>query len=315
MENAQAAAQQRLIGSLMVLLAAVGFSAKAVLVKLAYAYSVELDAITLMTLRMLFALPFFLVVAFWLQRQTHIPAPTRRELGLIAVLGILGFYLASLLDFSGLAYIPAGLERLILFLYPTLVVVFSALFYRRSITIRERGALVLSYLGIVVVFLQPLAVIPARLWLGVALVFGSAVVFALYLILSGAQLRRSGSIAYTAYAMTAASLAAGVHFGVSHPVSALDLPLQVYGLALLMALLSTVLPAFLMHAGIHRIGAGPASIMGSAGPVATLFLAWWLLDEPLTLVQMAGTAMILAGVVFVSRAGAPTQKLKRIAMS
>ncbi len=315
MENVQTTAQQRMLGSLMVLLAAVGFSAKAVLVKLAYGYSAGLDAITLMTLRMLFALPFFLVVAFWLQRQTHIPTPTRRELGLIAVLGILGFYLASLLDFSGLAYIPAGLERLILFLYPTLVVLFSALFYRRPVTLRERGALTMSYLGIVVVFLQPLAVVPVRLWLGVALVFGSAVVFALYLMLSGAQVRRSGSIAYTAYAMTAASLAAGVHFGISHPVSALELPLQVYGLALLMALLSTVLPAFLMHAGIHRIGAGRASIMGSTGPVATLFLAWWLLGEPLTLVQMAGTAMILAGVVFVGRAGIPTQKTKRIATS
>jgi len=314
-ENVQATAQQRLLGSLMVLLAAVGFSAKAVLVKLAYAYSTELDAITLMTLRMLFALPFFLVVALWLQRQTRIQAPSRRELGLIAVLGMLGFYLASLLDFSGLAYIPAGLERLILFLYPTLVVLFSALFYRRPVTIRERGALVLSYLGIVVVFLQPLAVVPVRLWLGVALVFGSAVVFALYLMLSGARMRRSGSIAYTAYAMTAASLAVGIHFGVSHPVSALDLPLQVYGLALLMALLSTVLPAFLMHAGIHRIGAGPASIMGSTGPVATLFLAWWLLDEPLTLVQLAGTAMILAGVVFVSRTGVSTQKPERISTS
>jgi len=312
-ENRQATAQQRLLGSLMVLLAAMGFSAKAVLVKLAYAYSTGLDAITLMTLRMLFALPFFLVVAFWLQRQSHIPAPTRRELGLIAVLGMLGFYLASLLDFSGLAYIPAGLERLILFLYPTLVVLFSALFYRRPVTRRERGALVLSYLGIMVVFLQPLAVVPARLWLGVALVLGSAVVFALYLMLSGAQVRRSGSVTYTVYAMTAASLAAGVHFGVSHPVSALDLPLQVYGMALLMALLSTVLPAFLMHAGIHRIGASPASIMGTTGPVATLFLAWWLLDEPVTLVQMAGTAMILAGVVLVSRAGVSTQKPKGVA--
>ena len=315
MENVQANAQQRLIGSFMVLLAAAGFSAKAILVKLAYAYSAELDAITLMTLRMLFALPFFLVVALWLQRQTHIPAPTRRELGLIAVLGMLGFYLASLLDFSGLAYIPAGLERLILFLYPTLVVLFSALFYRRPVTIREKLALTMSYLGIVVVFLQPLAVVPARLWLGVALVFGSAVVFALYLILSGARVRRSGSIAYTTYAMTAASLAAGVHFGISHPVTALDLPLQVYGLALLMALFSTVLPAFLMHAGIHHVGAGPASIIGSTGPVATLFLAWWLLDEPLTLVQMAGAAMILTGVVFVSRTGVSTQKPKGIATS
>jgi len=292
----------------MVLIAAVGFSAKAVLAKLAYANSAQLDAITLMTLRMLFALPFFLAVALWLKRQGHVPSPTRRELGLTAVLGTMGFYLASLLDFSGLAYIPAGLERLILFLYPTLVVLFSALVYRRPVTVREGGALALSYLGIAVVFLQPMEAVPARLWWGAALVFGSAVVFALYLMLSGAQVRRSGSVAYTAYVMTAASIAAGTHFGVSHSVTALDLPMQVYGLALLMAVLSTVLPAFLMHAGIHRIGASPASIVGSIGPVATLFLAWLLLDEPLTTVQIAGTTMVLTGVVLVSRGAVSTQK-------
>jgi len=302
-DNVQSDARQNLIGSFMVLLGAVGFSTKAVLVKLAYGYSAELDAGTLMALRMLFALPFFLLAVFWVQRQADRPIPTGQELFVVAVLGMLGFYLAGLLDFSGLAYIPAGLERLILFLYPTLVVLFSALWYSRPVTTRERGALALCYLGIAMVFLQPLEIIPAQLSLGVALVFGSAVVFALYLMLSGARMQRLGSMAFTAYAMTAASLAAAAHFAISHPLSALDLPVQVYGLALLMALLSTVLPAFLMHAGIHRIGAGSASIIGSIGPVFTLFLAWWMLGEPVTLAQTIGTTMILTGAVWVSRGG------------
>lgn len=307
MANPDSPGQQRLTGNLMVVLAALGFSAKAVLAKLAYGYSAQLDAITLMTLRMLFSLPFFLVVLFWLQKRGEAPTLTRRETGLIAVLGVMGFYLASFLDFSGLAYIPAGLERLILFLYPTLVVLFSALFYRRPIPVHEGGALILSYLGIAVVFFQPPGTVPARLWLGIALVFGSAVVFALYMMLSGSQVRRFGSIAFTAWAMMAASFAAGVHFGVSHSMDALDLPVPVYGLALLMALLSTVMPAFLMNAGIRRIGASSASIIGSTGPVATLFLAWLLLDETVTVVQMAGMLMILAGITLVGRGAASPQ--------
>ncbi len=131
------------------------------------------------------------------------------------------------------------------------------------------------------------------------------------MMLSGTQVRRSGSIVFTAYAMIAASLAAGVHFGVSHPMASLDLPVPVYGLALLMALLSTVLPAFLMNAGIHRIGASSASIIGSTGPVATLFLAWLLLEEPLTVMQMAGTVMILAGITLVGRGAVSPHEQRR----
>jgi len=303
--------QQHLAGCLMVLLAAIGFSLKAVLVKLAYAYSAQLDAITLMSLRMLFSLPFFLVVMLWLRWQQDSSLPGCRELGVIAALGAMGFYLASFLDFLGLAYLPAGLERLILFLYPTFVVLFSALFYRRPMSVRESSALMLSYLGITVVFLQAVNNMPSQLWLGVALVFASAVVFALYMMLSGSQVRRTGSIAFTAYAMTAASLASGLHFTISYPLTALDLPLQVYGLALLMALLSTVLPAFLMNAGIHRIGASSASIIASTGPVMTLLLAWSLLDEPLTVVQITGTAMILGGVMIAGRENGTVQQQKR----
>ena len=172
-------------GGLLVLLAAVGFSAKAVLVKLAYAYSPTLDAITLMSLRMLFSLPIFLLVALWSHRNGKQAHLTRRELMTVAGLGILGFYLAGFLDFAGLSYISAGLERLILFLYPTLVVLFSAVFFRKSMHTRERIALLLSYLGIALVFSSNAMVYTPRLVLGSVLVFGAALSFALYILISG----------------------------------------------------------------------------------------------------------------------------------
>ncbi|MFQ5487642.1 MAG: DMT family transporter [Gammaproteobacteria bacterium] len=294
-------AHSRLIGSLLVLLGALGFSSKAVLVKLAYGSSPQLDAITLMTLRMLFALPFFLLVAGWLQGRHQETRLTINDGLLIAGLGVLGFYLSGLLDFSGLAYISAGLERLILFLYPTLVVLFSALCYRRPIQRRERLALLVSYAGIGVVFSGQMTGNSPRLMLGAGLVFTAAVTFALYLMISGQVVRRVGSLRFTAYAMSVACLASVLHFAASHELAALALPAKVYGLALLMALLATVIPAFLMNAGIQHLGAGPAAIIGSTGPVATLLLAWLLLGETLTMLQLAGTALILGGVLINNR--------------
>lgn len=294
-------AHSRLIGSLLVLLGALGFSSKAVLVKLAYGSSPQLDAITLMTLRMLFALPFFLLVAYWSRGRHEGARLNGHDSLLIAVLGVLGFYLAGILDFSGLAHISAGLERLILFLYPTLVVLFSALYYRRPIHHRERLALLLSYAGIAVVFSSQMTGHTTRFMLGAAQVFGAAVTFALYLMFSTRVVRRVGSLRFTAYAMSVASLATLLHFAASHELHALILPGEVYGLALLMALLATVIPAFLLNAGIHRIGAEPAAIISSSGPVATLLLAWLLLGETLSSVQLAGTALILSGVLISGR--------------
>ncbi len=308
MDRVQTASRQYLLGSLMVLLGALGFSTKAVLVKLAYSYSALLDASMLMALRMLFSLPFFLAVALWLRQRRGVSPPAFRDMGAIALLGVMGFYVAGYLDFAGLAYIPAGLERLILFLYPTLVVMLAAVFYRSPITMRIGAALALSYFGTAVVFFQPLPVAPPQLSLGALLVFGSALVFALYTLLSGVQMRRSGSVVFTAYAMTAASLAAVAHYVIGHGTALPDLPPQVYALAALMALLSTVLPAFLMHAGIHRIGAGQASMIGSIGPVMTLYLAWVFLEEQVGMIQLMGTAMIIAGVLLISRGAGQTRK-------
>lgn len=299
--------QQLIIGCLFVLLAAFGFSAKSILVKLAYAYSTQLDALTLMLLRMAISLPFFLVVAAWTNRPSSNISDNQKmrtvDWLIVVILGFLGYYLSSLLDFEGLAYISAGLERLILYLYPTFVVLLTACVYRKSINRHQCYALVLSYAGILLVYAnQQLQSNTPGLFLGSALVATSALTFAIFMVSSGILIRRIGSMRFTAYTMTVACVLTGVHFMVKHSAYPQTFPAEVYGLAGIMAIFSTVLPSFLMNAGIQRIGAGSASIISSAGPIGTLVLAYFLLDEKLTIAQLAGTVLVLVGVYVVSRA-------------
>jgi drug/metabolite transporter (DMT)-like permease len=260
--------RQTLVGCLFVLLGAFGFSAKkAVLVKLAYAYSHQLDAITLMALRMAISLPFFLAVALW---SANDPINTkdaqrlnRHDWLMIFGLGLLGYYIASFLDFAGLQYISAGLERLIIFLYPTFVVLFTAARQRKAINRYQAIALALSYAGIILVFVDNIAAMSSGLLLGSALVLASAIAFAFFLMGSGMMVKRIGSTRFTAYSMTIACLATGLHFVIQHGLKLLNLPNSVYWLALIMAVFSTVLPAFFMNAGIKLIGAGrhPLSVL------------------------------------------------------
>jgi drug/metabolite transporter (DMT)-like permease len=218
----------------------------------------------------------------------------------------LGYYIASFLDFAGLQYISAGLERLIIFLYPTFVVLFTAAIQRRTVNRHQAVSLALSYAGMMLVFVDNMAAMASsRLWLGSALVLASAIAFAFFLMGSGMMVKRIGSTRFTAYSMTVACLATGLHFAIQHGVKLLSLPANVYWLALVMAIFSTVLPAFLMNAGIRRIGAGSASIISSIGPIGTLALAFLLLGETLTLAQLAGTALVLVGVYVVSRRAKP----------
>ncbi|MDP1774973.1 MAG: DMT family transporter [Methylobacter sp.] len=298
--------RQAIFGYLFVLLGAFGFSAKAVLVKLAYSYSHQLDAITLMVLRMAISLPFFLAVALWSANDGATEDAQRlnkQDWLMIFGLGLLGYYIASFLDFAGLQYISAGLERLIIFLYPTFVVLFTAALQRRSINRYQAVALALSYAGMMLVFVDNMeGMASSGLLLGSALVLASAIAFAFFLMGSGMMVKRIGSTRFTAYSMTVACLATGLHFVIQHGVKLLDLPANVYWLALIMAIFSTVLPAFFMNAGIRRIGAGSASIISSTGPIGTLALAFLLLGETLTIAQLAGTALVLIGVYVVSRA-------------
>ncbi|MGD9172132.1 MAG: DMT family transporter [Candidatus Thiodiazotropha sp.] len=298
--------RQALIGTAFILLGAIGFSAKSVLIKLAYAQSAQIDAITLMALRMLMALPFFLALALWGSKtkgKTH----SREEWIGLLLLGTLGYYLASLLDFQGLLYISAGLERLILFLYPTLVVFLAALIYRKPIGKRQRQALLLSYAGIVLVVGTNPQALTTETLLGSLLVFGSAVAFAVYLTGSGHLIPRFGSRRFTAYSMSAACVVTVLHFLATKPVEQLIPSTEIFGLALALALISTVAPAFLMSAGIRRIGASNAAIIGTVGPVSTLILAYLVLDESLGPIEIIGSLMVLAGVVIVSLAKQRTQ--------
>jgi len=287
----------RFAGAALVLFAAVAFSAKAIFVKLAYRYSV--DAVTLLALRMLLSLPFFLIAALW-SRRARAPRLDARQWLAVGFLGLGGFYLASLFDFLGLQYVSAGLERLVLFIYPTLVVLITRVRDRRPIRRPEIGALLLSYAGIAVVFLHDLRVEGGNIPLGTALVFASAFAYAVYLVGSGELLHRIGTLRLTAYVMTVSSIAAVIQFFATHPPAALVQPRPVYLLALAMALVSTVLPAFLLAAGIRRVGARTASMIGAIGPVSTLVLAAVFLGEPLTAVQLGGAALVLAGVTTVS---------------
>jgi drug/metabolite transporter (DMT)-like permease len=287
------------MGTAFILLGAIGFSAKSVLIKLAYAESAQIDAITLMALRMLMALPFFLIVALWGSKRSGQTYSREEWIGLL-VLGTLGYYLASLLDFQGLQYIPAGLERLILFLYPTLVVFLAGLLYRKPVGKQQRWALLLSYAGIALVFGATPQSLSSENLLGSLLVFGSAVAFAVYLTGSGHLIPRFGSRRFTAYSMSVACVVTLLHFLAIKPVEQLMPSTEILGLALALALISTVAPAFLMSAGIRRIGASNAAIIGTVGPVSTLILAYLVLDESLGPIEIIGSLMVLAGVVTVS---------------
>ena len=290
--------RQNVVGIIFAIVAAVGFSAKAIMVKLAYIEAV--DAITLLALRMAFSLPFFLIVAAMANRNKRSIALSARDKLAVIGLGLLGYYLASYLDFLGLQYISAGLERLILFLYPTMVVLMSALVFKHRIGRTVIFALLVSYAGIALVFLHDMKVLQHDALSGSVLVFASALTYAAYLVGAGHTIARIGATRFTAYAMTVACIACLIQFAITHPITDLNLPSSVYGLSIAMALFSTVLPAFLLAAAIRRIGSMHTSMVGSIGPISTLYLAYVFLGEQFSLIQIAGALLVLAGVLLIS---------------
>jgi drug/metabolite transporter (DMT)-like permease len=279
-------------GFAMAALAAIGFSTKAIL-----AYFHAVDALTLLTLRMLFSLPFFALVALFNARAHHINRLRAQDYRALVILGLSGYYLSSLFDFIGLQYISAGMERLILFLYPTLVILLSAWLLRKPCGKKEVVALLLSYAGIAVVFLGEARFDSEQMWLGAGCVFASTLTYAFYLIGTGEMVARIGAIRFTAYAMLVACAATLLQFFATHSLETLLLPLRVYQLALLMALFSTVLPVFLLSASIRMIGSGHAALIGAIGPAITLLIANVVLEEALSGLQLGGAAMILIGVL------------------
>ncbi len=280
------------------------FSAKAVVVKLAYVYGV--DAETLLALRMLLSVPFFAAALWWTSRGA--PRLRPREHLLLLAIGVLGYYAASYLDFLGLQYISAALERLILYLSPTIVLLLSALLLGRRFTRLDLMALLLSYSGIVLVFWHDVRLDNDGVLLGTMLVFGATVCYAGYLVLSGELVRRVGPIRLTAYAMCVATVAILLQFLLLRPWTSLAQPAPVLWLSVLNAVLCTVLPVFATMMAVDRIGAGSTALAGMIGPVSTIALGYVFLGESISVWQLAGTALVLAGVFVLSRKAGPVNK-------
>ena len=297
-----AAAPARWVGPLFAVIGTLGFSFKAILIKLAYAWH-PVDALTLLALRMLYSAPFFVAMAWWASRRPGNEPLQRRDWLRLAALGFVGYYLASLLDFMGLAYISAALERLVLFLYPTMVVLLSALLLKKPVARATVFALLLSYGGIVFVFWHDLRVAgdAGAVATGGALVFGSAFCYAVYLVGAGDLIGRIGSTRFIALAMLASTAFVLAQFALSRPLAALDVPGSIHALSLAMAVFSTVLPTWLVAEAIRRIGANGTSLVGSLGPVFTIGMGAVILGEPLHAVQLMGAALVLAGVLLVTR--------------
>jgi len=285
------------------LLGAVLFSTKAVMVKLALPYGI--DAVSLLLLRMLFALPIYVAIAVWLHRRStnggsriaitpHLPH--------VIALGMVGYYLASYFDFAGLEFIPASLERVILYLYPTIVLLISALYLKKPVTLHQWIAIALCYVGVwIAIRFGAQTSVPKNYWWGVGLIFLSATTYAIYLVGSGELIPKLGVWVFTCYAMIVSSICVCAHFLLTvEPSTLLDYPWQVYVYGIAMAIFATVIPSFLISAGIKRIGASNAAIIGGIGPVSTIVLASIFLNETFSTAQIIGTAFVIVGVIYIS---------------
>lgn len=287
-----------LVGIILVLASAILFATKSIFIKLAYQEAV--DPVTLLTLRMVFALPFFLVMALVASHRSNTTPLTRRDWGSMFLLGFAGYYMASLLDFMGLQYISAGLERLVLFLYPTMTVLLTAFVLKRPVNRLTWLAIGVSYAGMALVVWPDVHNAGEHLALGMALVFGGALAYACYLVGSGEIIQRLGANRFTGITLSISSLCCVIHFLLVNPFGALAVSPRVLGLGMILAIVCTVLPATMLTNGIRRIGASRAALIGAVGPVATLYLGYAVLGETLVGIQMTGTALVLAGVLMVS---------------
>ena len=286
-------------GLLLAIAGAITFSGKAIIVKLAYRYGV--DAVTLIMLRMLFALPIFAGMAWWASRGKA-PLALRDWLGVLG-LGFCGYYLSSFLDFAGLQYISASLERLILYLNPTFVMLLAWLLYRKKFARLQLAGMALGYCGVVLVFGHEVQLAGQQTLLGAALVFGSAVSYAVYLVYSGELVKRLGSVRLVGLATSIACLFALLQYALLRPLSAaLEVAPPVVWLSVLNATLCTALPVLLVMMAIERIGPALSAQSGMIGPLSTIMMGVLILGEPFTAWIAAGTVLVIAGIFVFSRA-------------
>lgn len=289
-----------LAGLIFTFIGSIFFSTKAVIVKYAFSKT-EVDAVSLLAVRMLFSLPFYLGAA-WLagSRKTNVKL-TRRQWIIILSLGIFGYYLSSLFDFMGLAYISAGLERLILFLYPTFSVLISAFVFKEKIYKLQKIALILTYAGIALAYIGELTVnvhSPGFFW-GSFLVFLCAITFSIYIVGSGRMIPSVGVTKFTAYVMLASTAGVFAHFLIAGSYKVFDQSTDIIWYGLLLGIVATVIPSFLISMGMKKIGSNNVAIISSIGPVSTILQAYLILGEPISWTQIMGTVLVIAGVVLI----------------
>jgi drug/metabolite transporter (DMT)-like permease len=283
---------------------AIAFSGKAIIVKLAYRYQV--DAVTLIMYRMLFALPLFVAMAWWAtfrQGGRRAPPLTRHDWIGVLGLGISGYYLASFLDFAGLSYITASLERLILYLNPTIVLLLGLVLYRRPILPVQMLGMAISYAGVVLVFGHEITQQGGDVALGASLVFGSAICYAVYMVFSGQMVKRLGALRLVGMATTVASLFCILQFVVARPMSAALVAPEVIWLSILNATVCTAVPVMLVMMAIERIGASMTAQTGMIGPMSTIMMGVVILGEPFTAWIAVGSVLVISGIYVFSRAG------------
>jgi len=286
-----------LIAVLLALFGIFFFSAKSILVKMAYEFNV--DSVSLLLIRMGIALPFYLVIAGIETYRKKDSQLKTNDYFLLILLGILGYYVASYLDFQGLKYLTASMERLILFIYPTIVVIISALFLKKPVSIQQKWAVAITYIGIFVAFFDYSnhSGTSSNILLGTAMIFGSALTYAIYLVGSGDMIPRIGSVRFTSYAMIISCLAVMLHYSINNTHSVFSYPREVYVLGAGMAVISTIIPSFMLGEAIKRIGASNVAIIGSIGPISTIVLAVIFLGEKITVSLILGTAIVISGVL------------------
>jgi drug/metabolite transporter (DMT)-like permease len=279
------------------------FSVKAILVKLAYR-DAQVDAVTLLALRMLFSAPFFLTTALFSSNKSSNVKFTGKQWIYIAIIGCLGYYISSLFDFIGLKYVSAGIERLILFTYPTMVLLMSAVIFKQKIKSVQWLAVAVTYVGLAIAFFGEAGLGSEKssdFLFGSLLIFLCAITYASYIVGSGRLIPQVGATKFNSYAMSFACAGVLLHFFLFGNASLLHQPLLVYVYSFLMAVFSTVIPSYLIAVAIKRVGSGNSAIVNSVGPVSTIFLAYIFLGESVSAWQLIGTALILVGVFIIAR--------------
>lgn len=292
--------QISITGFFITLLGAIFFSTKAIFVKLAF-HATRVDAVTLLSMRMLFSLPFYLAAVLMVANKENKQPLTRRDQLLILIMGIFGYYLSSLFDFVGLQYVSAGLERLILFLYPTFAVLINTFYFKSKLSKIQIIALILTYFGIGIAYFGEVQLDTSnpKFFFGSVMIFLCAITYSFYIVGTGRMVQKVGVTRYTAYTMLAATAGVFINFLATHSIRSIPFTMELtwYGIAL--AIVATVLPSFLMSNGIKRIGSNNVSVITSIGPISTILQAHFFLGEQIITAQIIGTGFVIAGVILI----------------